>query len=158
MNVETTRIDIEIREMIPADIDQVYQLERKIFPDPWSKSSFEEQITDSGWGAIVALNSGKIIGYACYFIAVNESHLTNIAVSPDFRRKSVAKQLLENILVIVENYNCEFLLLEVRPSNESAIAFYEKYDFKFLYRRPNYYHNPKEDALVLVKYLNDKSE
>ena len=141
-----------------ADVDAIAQLEEQLFPDPWPKSAFKEQITDSGWGSIVVESDGRIIGYGCYFIVADESHLTNIAVVEEFRRKSVAKQLLENILLIVDKAKCEFLLLEVRPSNENAIAFYEKYGFKLLYQRPNYYRKPKEDAWVMVKYLENESE
>ncbi len=136
-----------------ADLEKIVDLEHEIFPDPWSFSAFQEQVEDDGWGGFVALSNSEIIGYACYFISVHEAHLTNIAVSAEFRRKSVAKLLLDNIFSIVKESNCEFLLLEVRPSNKSAIAFYEKYDFKLLYQRPRYYHNPIEDALVMVHYF-----
>jgi len=135
------------------DLDIVVALEHEIFPDPWPYNAFKEQVEDTNWGGFVALSDGEIIGYACYYIAASESHLTNIAVSQDFRRKSVAKLLLDNIFKVVKESQCEFLLLEVRPSNKSAISFYEKYDFKLLYQRPRYYHNPIEDASVMVHYF-----
>lgn len=135
------------------DLKKVVALEHDVFPDPWSFNAFREQVEDDGWGGFVAESASGIIGYACYFIAATEAHLTNIAVSEEFRRKSVAKLLLDNIFKVVKEYQCEFLLLEVRPSNKSAIAFYEKYDFKLLYQRPRYYHNPLEDALVMVHYF-----
>lgn len=146
-----------IRNMSEHDLSEIMKLENKIFPDPWSEKLFKEQITDTGWGGIVAENDSGIIGYACYYIAAGEGHLTNIAVKEEFRRKSVAKLLLDNILRIALENECEFVLLEVRPSNSGAILFYEKYDFKFLYKRPEYYHNPVEDAIVMVYYF-DKTE
>ncbi len=136
-----------------SDLEKVVALEHDVFPDPWSFNAFKEQVEDDGWGGFVVESTSGIIGYACYFIAATEAHLTNIAVSEEFRRKSVAKLLLDNIFKVVKEYQCEFLLLEVRPSNKSAIAFYEKYDFKLLYQRPRYYHNPLEDALVMVHYF-----
>ena len=107
-------------------------------------------------GAIVAESDSGIIGYACYFISSVEGHLTNIAVPPEFRRKSVAKELLKIVIDIVLQQGCEFILLEVRPSNTSAVIFYESYGFELLYKRPNYYNNPNEDAVVMVKYFEEK--
>ena len=146
--------NLTIRSMTAQDIDTVITLERQIFPDPWPRSAFEDQIEDSGWYALVAEIGREIIGYACYMIVAHESHLTNVAVIPAFRRKLVAKRLLDTILQSVNAAGCEHILLEVRPSNEAAIAFYDKNDFQVLYRRPNYYRSPVEDALVMVKKLH----
>lgn len=142
-----------IRPMTDADIDTVAALEELIFPDPWPRAAFVEQLKDDTWGAIVADVDGQIIGYACYLLVHNESHLTNIGVGPVWRRKSVARKLLERILRVVTERGCDILLLEVRPSNEDAKAFYAKHGFRELYRRPNYYRRPVEDALVMVRYL-----
>ena len=140
--------------MTADDLSAVVRIERNIFPDPWPKSAFEEQVSGSPWGGLIAESHGTIIGYACYYAVDIEGHLTNIAVDPEYRRKSVAKRLLDNILIIVQGLKCEFILLEVRASNTGAIAFYEKYDFQHLYRRPNYYRKPVEDALVMVHYFD----
>ena len=128
----------------------VVALEQEIFPDPWPESGFFQQISNLGWGAIVAECDGTIIGYACYMMVATEGHLTNIAVPEAHRRKLVAKRLLETILQVIKKAGCEFILLEVRASNEAAIAFYSKYGFQDLYHRPRYYRNPVEDALVMV--------
>jgi len=150
---------IKIREMVYEDLEIILELERKIFPDPWIFDAFADHVHDKNWGGFIAEFESGIIGYACYYIAAAEAHLTNIAVVEEFRRKSVAKLLLDNILEVVRGARCEHLLLEVRPSNKSAISFYEKHDFKFLYQRPRYYHNPIEDAWVMVSYLEyDKEE
>lgn len=159
MTSVTNRItDLKIRLMKAADLDFVVKLESDIFPDPWSRSMFEEQLNGENWGGFVAEYEGEIVGYACYYIAVTEGHLTNIATRPEFRRKSVAKQLLDNILRVGLENECEFMLLEVRPSNTEAITFYKKYGFDLLYRRPDYYHNPVEDALVMVRYYDENEE
>jgi len=138
--------------MTEADLPVVVALERDIFSDPWPESGFRQQMTSFGWGAIVAESDETIMGYACYMMVAGEGHLTNIAVASDHRRKLVAKRLLETILQVIKKAGCEFLLLEVRPSNEAAIAFYRKYGFQDLYRRPRYYRYPVEDALVMVLY------
>ena len=149
---------VVIRTMNLSDIDRIFELEKEIFSDPWGRDAFVEQVEGENWGGFVAESQSEIIGYACYFIAYVEAHLTNIAVDEKFRRKSVAKLLLDNILQIVEKNQCEYLLLEVRPSNVSAITFYERHDFKLLYRRPNYYHSPVEDALVMVRYFENDGD
>lgn len=160
MNAEiNNKNKIAVRNIELKDIDLLLELERKIFPDdPWSYDAFLNLTEGKGWGGFIAEDESGIVGYACYYISASEGHLTNIAVVPEFRRKSVAKLLLDNILMVVRENRCEFLLLEVRPSNESAISFYEKYEFKFLYQRPRYYHNPVEDALVMVHYLEYDGE
>ena len=146
-------VTVTIRSMNDADIDIVTALESEIFPDPWPRSAFVEQLKDDTWGAIVAEMDGRIIGYACYLLVHNESHLTNIGVDRAWRRKSVAARLLGRILEVITERGCDILLLEVRPSNVEARNFYAKHGFRELYRRPNYYRRPIEDALVLVRYL-----
>ncbi len=144
---------IILREMTTEDIPQVIALEKEIFSDPWPPSAFEEHLTLDGWGAFVAEKEGEVVGYACYYVVDIEGHLTNIAVHPALRRKSVARRLLERILEVVQASGCEYILLEVRPGNKEARAFYERFGFTLLYRRPYYYRHPLEDALVLVRYL-----
>ncbi len=147
------KLTITLREMMTADITEISNLERKIFPDPWPESSFHEILEDKDWYTLVAEYQGKIIGYACYVIILDEVHLANIAVDAAYRRKSVAKQLLEYILRVVKEKRCTIILLEVRVSNHEARTFYERFGFKELYRRSRYYRNPVEDALVMVLSL-----
>jgi [ribosomal protein S18]-alanine N-acetyltransferase len=148
-----TELDISIRPALSSDIPAILQLEHAIFADPWPESAFLEQLDDDNWGTIVAETNSTIIGYACWMIADVEAHLTNIAVAPEYRRKSVARILLDRILMVASRAGCEYLLLEVRPSNRGAVVFYEKHGFSVLYQRPNYYRRPPEDALVMVRYL-----
>jgi len=139
--------------MTEADLPTIVALERTMFSDPWSENAFRESLAEPSWGMLVAEAGGEIVGYACYLIIDVESHLTNIAVPETFRRKSVAKQLLEHILRVVKEAQCQYLLLEVRPTNTGAVAFYRKHGFQLLYRRPKYYRHPVEDALVMVRNL-----
>jgi ribosomal-protein-alanine N-acetyltransferase len=153
-----SKLKVTIRPMTAADLDRVVALEKMIFPDPWPKSSFVEILSERGWGALVAETDGTVIGYACYLIVAPEAHLANIAVDLAYRRKAVAKRLLERILRIVKENECAYLLLEVRAGNVEAKAFYERYGFTLLYRRKNYYRHPVEDALVMVRFLDREKE
>ncbi|MCH7689879.1 MAG: ribosomal protein S18-alanine N-acetyltransferase [candidate division Zixibacteria bacterium] len=148
-------IKYEIRELKSSDISDILAIESDSFPDPWPKSAFEEIIRQPGHGGLVVVSDLKLVAYACYLIIEHESHLTNLAVVHSFRRKSIASGLLERILDIVRKKGCEHILLEVRPQNKSAIAFYENAGFELLYSRPNYYRNPVEDAQVMVYYFNE---
>jgi ribosomal-protein-alanine N-acetyltransferase len=139
--------------MTSDDIDPVMVLEELVFSDPWPRSAFVDVIEERGWSGLVAESDGQLAGYACFLIVDVEAHLANIAVALEHRRKSVAKHLLDRIFTVVRSRKCEFILLEVRPSNTEALAFYEKYGFRLLYRRPNYYRRPVEDALVMVRYF-----
>lgn len=142
-----------LREMTADDINEVMVLEELVFSDPWPRSAFVDVIEEAGWGGLVAESDGRLVGYACFLVVDVEAHLANIAVATDYRRKSVAKHLLDRIFSVVRSRRCEFILLEVRPSNTEALAFYNTYGFRLLYRRPNYYRRPVEDALVMVRYF-----
>lgn len=146
-----------IRGMTEADIDQVCRMERAIFSDPWPRSAFVDVIDDDSWSGLVAEIDGIMVGYACFLIVDVEAHLANIAVAEQHRRKSVAKHLLERIFIQTRKRRCEFILLEVRPSNTEALTFYQKYGFRELYKRPNYYRRPVEDALVMVRYFDKEN-
>ena len=151
---KNSKLKFTLRDMTAADLKLVVALERKIFPDAWPESAFQEILEDDDWSAVVAEYEGKIIGYAFFLIVLNESHLANIAVVEPFRRKSVAKHLLEHILRVVQEKKCEIILLEVRVSNREARAFYGRFGFKELYRRKKYYRDPGEDALVMALALD----
>ena len=153
-----TEVRIAIRDMEMADVDPVWRLEQQVFPDPWPKTAFREQIDGAGWGAVVAEVNGRVVAYGCYFVVDIEAHLTNIAVAPEYRRKSVAKRLLDTILERATEAGCDYLLLEVRQSNTAARTFYEKHGFTVLYQRPNYYRHPVEGAVVMVRYLTPNKE
>jgi ribosomal-protein-alanine N-acetyltransferase len=152
------KISALIRPMTPNDVDTIISLEEEIFPDPWPEEAFVEGLIDDQHHFLVAETDDRVVGYASYSIGESEGHLTNIAVSPEFRRKSIAKKLLEHILNAVKKAGCVGIFLDVRPSNQSAIDFYRVFDFNEAYIRPRYYRNPEEDALVMVKYLHQQAE
>ncbi len=152
---KSNKIGVSIRPMVRGDLPIVMKLERRLFSDPWPLSVFIDSMSSPDWQMIVAEADNNLAGYACFVVIADEGHLTNIAVAPEMQRKSVAKQLLDHILRQMKRQHCRYIVLEVRPRNTGAIAFYERNGFKTLYRRPNYYHSPVEDALVLIKYLTE---
>jgi [ribosomal protein S18]-alanine N-acetyltransferase len=138
--------------MCEADIPAVVEFEKEIFPDPWTSVAFEDTLDyDNGGGFVVEVDPGEVIGYACYYSAAGETHLTNIAVGEGYRRKGVAKWLLDAIFAEARDSGSEAVFLEVRESSAGARILYEKHGFNELYRRKSYYSKPTEDAIVYVR-------
>jgi ribosomal-protein-alanine N-acetyltransferase len=146
--------------MTVDDLNCVMDLERQVFSDPWPRSMLVEQLglKNDDYCSLVAENDQDMIGYACFFFDGEKAHLTNMAVDPQHFRKSVATQLLNRILEAVRERSCEYMVLEVRPSNKAAIALYERAGFGILWRRVDYYHRPTEDAVVMVRYFHKDDE
>ena len=142
---------IEIRQMTRAHVPQVAELEKICFADPWSEKSVASELENplSCW--LVALEGGTVAGYVGSQTVLGETDMMNVAVHPEFRRQGIAEAL---ILVLIEDLKARqshCLTLEVRDSNASALALYEKLGFLEVGRRKNYYRNPREDALILQK-------
>ena len=147
-----------IREMSLDDVPSVIEIERELFSDPWPDSMFYEDVRSGDSYPLVVQNDKTIIGFGILWVAVDEGHLTNMAVSKKYQRKSVAKALLSYILRLAAGMKLAQIVLEVRSSNTPAISLYESFGFKPLAIRKRYYQNPVEDALVMRKLLTTPVE
>jgi ribosomal-protein-alanine N-acetyltransferase len=140
---------MEIRRMKREDLDTIVQLEREIFPDPWSRISFEYEIFNNPFAlALILEHSGEIFGYAIVWKIYEEFHIANFAIRPDQQGKKFGNFFLEKILNLHED--SAFALLEVRESNQRAIRLYQKFGFRTIMKRVQYYRNG-ETALVMQK-------
>ena len=141
-------------EIVPMDrshVSQVAQLEKKCFSAPWSEASLEAALFDPQASFIVAeAEDGYILGYAGLHVVLDEGYIDNVAVDEDARRHGVASALLD-VFCRFGAAQLAFLTLEVRASNEAAIALYRKYGFVEAGRRKSYYSDPKEDALIMTR-------
>ena len=142
---------IEYVIMTADHIPQVAQLEKECFHDPWSENAVASELKNplSLW--LVAVDGQKVAGYVGSQSVMGEADMMNIAVSSDYRRKGIAQELVERLVALLREKDVYSLALEVRASNEPAKALYSKLGFNQVGRRPNYYRNPKEDALILRK-------
>lgn len=142
---------IEIQMMNESHVTQVAELEKLCFSAPWSENSIRYELTNplSLW--LVAMEGDNLAGYVGSQTVMDESDMMNVAVDPAFRRRGVARALVEALVLALKERNAHALTLEVRASNEPAKALYEQLGFAQVGRRPNYYRNPKEDALILRK-------
>lgn len=134
-------------------VAQVVALEKRCFSDPWSEKSIEFELYNplSAW--LVAETDGVVTGYIGAQSVPPEADVMNLAVSPDCRRQGIGAKLLCAMFELLHGKGIETLFLEVRPSNSAAIALYEANGFVQVGRRPKYYVNPTEDALILRKEL-----
>ena len=137
--------------MNEAHVSQIAQLEKRCFSDPWSENSIRSELTGrlSLW--VVALDGDTVAGYVGSQSVLGESDMMNVAVAPEYRRRGIAQALILELIRRLARQGNHSLMLEVRASNAPAIALYEKLGFAQVGRRPNYYRNPKEDALILRK-------
>lgn len=142
---------IEIVSMQESHVEQVAALEKECFSAPWSENSIRYELTNplSLW--LVAIDGDTVVGYVGSQSVMGEADMMNVAVSAGYRRKGIARRLVEGLITALDNQNVYALTLEVRASNEPAKALYELLGFVHVGRRPNYYRNPKEDALILRK-------
>ncbi|MEW6418319.1 MAG: ribosomal protein S18-alanine N-acetyltransferase [Nitrospirota bacterium] len=145
--------EILIREMQPADISEIMEIERKSFSTPWSELSFLNEMYDLHSISKVALLNNNITGYICVKQKSDEGHILNLAVHPDFRRHGYATTLVGKVLDELRKRGCKYLYLEVRVSNLGARKFYERIGFKVVGVRRKYYTSPDEDAVVMMLVL-----
>ena len=134
-----------------SHVAPIAALETECFGDPWSEKSIASELTNplSLW--LVAMEGDTLVGYVGSQTCMDETDMMNIAVSPAYRRKGVGRALIEALVEALKEKGSRCLTLEVRASNEGAIALYTKMGFTQIGLRKNYYHNPKEDALILRK-------
>lgn len=138
------------------DLSAMHAIEKLSFPDPWSKASLREEV-DSDLPPWVAIHQGSVIGYICLWGVLDERHITNLAVLPEFRHQGVGSLLISTVIDAARQEHCKTVLLEVRPSNVTARRLYTALGFVELYRRPGYYIRPSEDGLVMVLSLEPEA-
>ena len=139
-----------IRPLAESDLGRVVALERATFPSPWTRGMFiDEMLQGSSRAWFVADSPWGILGYAGLMEVEGEGHILNLAVRADARGQGVGSALLAAVLAEALRRNLERLTLEVRPSNAAARAMYEAAGFSEEGRRPGYYADSGEDALVM---------
>ena len=137
---------LSFHSMTDKDVMSVYELERECFSVPWSIKSISEEL-------LLAEINGETAGYVGSYFVSGEVYITNVAVKNKYRRKGVAVGLLSELIDLAKEAESEFVSLEVRCSNTPAISLYGKLGFGKIGIRKNFYENPREDALIMTKYL-----
>lgn len=141
----------DIIPMTADHLDQVAELEKLCFSDPWSRRMLAEHLENECAATLVALGEdGTVLGYAGLLVVLDEGYITNVAVRSEYRRQGIAGELLGVFRRFAEGSKLAFLTLEVRESNAAARALYAKYGYKEVGVRKNYYEHPKENAIIMT--------
>ncbi len=143
-----------IRRAGLVDVSAIWAIEAVSFPTPWSRWSFLAELGHRNSHILVAGPPGpqpwQTWGYLIFWVVLEEMHILNLAVHPAQRRRGIARRLLSEGLAQARALGAELAWLEVRPSNTAARALYESFGFKEVGRRPGYYDDTNEDALLLT--------
>lgn len=139
----------EVRRMTSADIEQVYEIERRTHSTPWSRLTFQRELTNSRHSmCLVAELEERVIGFACMYHVLDEGHITNIAVDIPYQNKGVATRLMLGSIEEAIKRGVRRITLEVRKSNTKAQHLYIKFGFRMSGLRKGYYTDNREDALI----------
>jgi ribosomal-protein-alanine N-acetyltransferase len=143
-----------IRRAGLADVTAIWAIETASFPSPWSRWSFLAELGQRNSHTLIAgppsPQPWQTWGYLVFWVVLDEMHILNLAVHPGHRRRSIARRLMAEGLAQARTLGAELAWLEVRPSNLAALALYESFGFKEVGRRPRYYADTQEDALLLT--------
>jgi ribosomal-protein-alanine N-acetyltransferase len=153
--LEKIQKTINIREMQESDINEIADLEKACFSEPWSENSLRDELTNETARFYVLRDSENLLGYIGSNNICNEVYITNVAVNENCRGKGYGKILVNHLIKQSELERAFFITLEVRKSNENAIALYEKCGFKLIGERKNFYSKPTEDALIYTYYIEE---
>jgi [ribosomal protein S18]-alanine N-acetyltransferase len=140
--------DIEIRRLTYADLPQVIAIERRAFPTPWSLAMFVLELSKPSGICLAATQDGALVGYLVCSRYDTVWHLMNVAVDRPLQRQGIATALIERLFELADGPTEQYTL-EVRTSNEAAIRLYERFGFRSAGRRRGYYHDNREDALIM---------
>jgi len=138
----------------PEHLDGLMEIEGASFSMPWSRDTFEYEMEENALAHyFVALDGSRVIGYGGFWGILNEAHITNIAVHPDYRRQGVGNLIVNALLLNAIRMGITDLTLEVRRSNLGAIGLYEANGFRVEGTRKGYYQDTGEDALIMWRHL-----
>ncbi|HHY06283.1 MAG TPA: ribosomal protein S18-alanine N-acetyltransferase [Clostridia bacterium] len=144
-----------LRAMKEEDISQVVEIEKQSFSSPWSAYAFKCELADNDFAyylvVTTAENLEQVLGYGGIWVIIDEAHITNIAIAPEYRGKNLGELLLKGLEVIAIENGAVRMTLEVRVSNEKAKALYSRRGFVPAGIRPHYYVDGNEDALIMWK-------
>jgi ribosomal-protein-alanine N-acetyltransferase len=149
-----TQANFKIRSLGYSDLPQVIGIERRAFTAPWSLAMFVLELSKPSALSLAALDadSSKLVGYLILSRYDAVWHLMNVAVEPVRRREGIARAMLEEMFARAGSD--EQYTLEVRTSNAPAIALYESYGFRSAGKRPRYYRDTGEDAVIMWRTSN----
>ncbi len=147
-------VDPKFRPMRPADIPAILKVEHASFTLPWTRQAFYNELVHNQFARYtVAELDGQVIGYCGMWIILDEAHITNIAILPEYRGKKIGKALLIYKMAEAKISGAATMVLEVRVSNHIAQRLYQSLGFRKIGVRPRYYTDNHEDAYIMEAIL-----
>ena len=145
-------MELVFEKMRLEHLNQVLEIEEASYAAPWTYQAFAYELLKNDLAVyIVALLGEKVVGYCGMWLIMDEAHITNVAVHPDYRRLKIGKALMLQMMNLAVQGGAKAMTLEVRPSNTAAIRLYEQLGFVVKGRRKGYYTDNNEDALIMWK-------
>lgn len=142
--------DLTIRQADKRDINAIADLEKICFSTPWSRDSITHELTKNDMAFyVVAEIDSRVIGYGGMWHIIDEAHITNVAVMPEYREKHIASAILAVMIEVSARQGIRRFTLEVRSSNEAAKKLYRNFGFKEEGLRKGYYEDNGEDAVIM---------
>ena len=148
---------LDIRRLTYADLPQVIAIERRAFPTPWSLAMFVLELSKPSGICLAAVRGGSVVGYLICSRYDTVWHVMNVAVDEAARRNGIATALLSQLFDEADRPGEQYTL-EVRVSNEPAIRMYESFGFRSAGKRRGYYHDNKEDALIMWRTAGEREQ
>lgn len=152
LDPELIPVVIGMRE---SDLPDVAELERRCFNDPWTESALTDSLNDPCARMMVALYSGAVCGYICLMLTDDNGYIPRVCVRPAYRRRGVATALMNAAEAASRDFGCTSITLEVRESNTAAAALYDSLGYESVGKRPGFYSDPIEAAIVMSKPLDE---
>lgn len=139
-----------VRLMKEDDLDTIMKIEQASFPTPWSHHAFLTELIDNEYARYFCLvQENHVIGYMGLWFILEEGHITNVAIAPEFRGHRLGEFLMRTVMQQMFKEGMERMTLEVRTSNFPAQRLYERLGFVLAGRRKGYYSDNREDALIM---------
>lgn len=145
-------MNFTIEKMRAEHIPQIATLETECFSQPWSENALSDELKNDNSHFLVAVCDG-VMGYIGVQEICGEAYITNVAVFEKYRKLGIGRALIKAACSGAESHKCEFITLEVRESNQPAIALYESEGFEKAGIRKNFYSSPTENGVIYTKYF-----
>lgn len=146
-------MNLIITPMNEQHIPALAELEKVCFSTPWTEQGLREELDNHTAHFLVAQCGDAVVGYIGMFVVCESCYVSDIAVFPRYRRQGAATALIARAAADAAALGAESISLEVRPSNEAAVALYRSLGFDDVGLRKHFYREPDEDALIMTKVL-----
>ncbi|MBD1372288.1 ribosomal protein S18-alanine N-acetyltransferase [Hazenella sp. IB182357] len=150
---------IMFRPMVLSDIPDIVKVENASFPTPWPQKAFYNELAFNQFARYTVVTcADEIIGYCGFWLILDEAHITNIAVHPDYQGCGIGEMTLIYVMEMARMSGAKRMTLEVRVSNLVAQKLYEKLGFENTGVRKAYYTDNKEDAIIMWVTLYEEQQ